>query len=346
MLVRFRQAMKCVAAIYLMGLSGCISSEDSQSSPEKGLPKYTLLESPLGLIALEVSEGGFLGAALQAVPPEAPSAFTYPVDFISADIGGLHPGAVVTLTVALPADVEPDLYVACSAGQCQPFSGAILAGSTAVLTLVDGGTEDTDGVADGVIRGFGAPAASLPRENQDGEWVRNEMTEVSRIVAEPDGLAEEEAGDAGEPDDGDEDSGNDGVPDMVDAFLPSRDTDSDRLVDDVDPDDDNDGVPDALDAFPADSAEARDTDGDGIGDNADTDDDGDGLPDQRDNCPEQQNADQLDGNGDGVGDACDPRSGLPDPSSIVGPRLPRVPIVVDLPGRPAWTDGLLPAGAP
>lgn len=41
------------------------------------------------------------------------------------------------------------------------------------------------------------------------------------------------------------------------------------------------------------------------------DEDGDGIPDARDNCPVDQNADQLDTDGDGVGDACDVHPSTP-----------------------------------
>ncbi|MBL4584576.1 MAG: FG-GAP repeat protein [Pseudomonadales bacterium] len=57
------------------------------------------------------------------------------------------------------------------------------------------------------------------------------------------------------------------------------DIDDDGLGDACDDDSDNDGVPDIADAFPLDDTETTDTDNDGIGNHADGDDDGDGLPD-------------------------------------------------------------------
>ncbi|MBV1880797.1 MAG: thrombospondin type 3 repeat-containing protein [Pseudomonadales bacterium] len=57
------------------------------------------------------------------------------------------------------------------------------------------------------------------------------------------------------------------------------DIDDDDLGDLCDDDSDNDGVPDLEDAFPYNDAETTDTDNDGIGNNSDGDDDGDGLPD-------------------------------------------------------------------
>ena len=86
-----------------------------------------------------------------------------------------------------------------------------------------------------------------------------------------------------------DDSDNDGIIDINDAFpldsSESVDTDNDGIGDNADTDDDGDNVTDAEDAFPLDSSESVDTDNDGTGDNADTDDDGDNVLDADDAFP-------------------------------------------------------------
>ena len=105
------------------------------------------------------------------------------------------------------------------------------------------------------------------------------------------------------------------------------DTDFDDQGDACDPDDDNDKSPDELDCAPLDAdvhpnavevcngADENcdgvaddgfpDTDNDGVADCVDPDIDGDLVPNDEDNCPEHENADQLDTDKDNVGDVCD-----------------------------------------
>jgi len=103
-----------------------------------------------------------------------------------------------------------------------------------------------------------------------------------------------------------------------------------ELISGTDPfteDSDGDGVLDSVDAFPINASESYDFDGDLIGDNLDGDNDNDGLTngeetalgtnpldadsdndellDGSDNCPLDENANQLDTDGDASGDACD-----------------------------------------
>ena len=68
--------------------------------------------------------------------------------------------------------------------------------------------------------------------------------------------------------------------------LSYRDNTNSQLIHSVMADDsDNDGIIDINDAFPLDSSESVDTDNDGIGNNADTDDDGDNVADVDDAFP-------------------------------------------------------------
>ena len=81
-------------------------------------------------------------------------------------------------------------------------------------------------------------------------------------------------------------------------------------VPDEEDDTDNDGVPDVEDNCPLiPNANQTDTDNDGIGDvcddTDDTDTDNDGVPDVEDNCPLIPNANQTDTDNDGIGDVCD-----------------------------------------
>ena len=85
-----------------------------------------------------------------------------------------------------------------------------------------------------------------------------------------------------------------------------EDTDQDGLANCLDADDDDDAIMDTRDNCPLnDNFDQVDTDGDLEGDACDTDDDGDGIPDVNDNCPLLANPDVNDTDADGLGDACD-----------------------------------------
>ena len=72
------------------------------------------------------------------------------------------------------------------------------------------------------------------------------------------------------------------------------------------PDGDMDGTPDADDNCPdVENADQVDTDGDGLGDACDDDDDDDGILDPADNCPLVANDKQEDLDKDLIGDFCD-----------------------------------------
>ena len=70
-------------------------------------------------------------------------------------------------------------------------------------------------------------------------------------------------------------------------------------------DGDLDGIPDLVDNCPFnDNADQLDVDGDGVGDDCDDDADGDDILNLADNCPLLANPGQEDADEDGVGDAC------------------------------------------
>lgn len=100
-----------------------------------------------------------------ATPP--PAGLQFPYGLTDLAISNLDPGASATVTLsypqALPANTQYWKYGKQSAADTPHwyvFAGAIISGSTITLPLVDGGSGDDDGIADGTITDPGGPGAS------------------------------------------------------------------------------------------------------------------------------------------------------------------------------------------
>jgi hypothetical protein len=290
MSISLRPAAWLAAGVVLTVLSGCGGGDPAPAATAAATK--VVLQSRQGPVDVAISQGSIIYAAIEPVPAGAPVDFDYPVEFIALNIEGLTPGASVKLTMALPSGVQPDTYVKCTNGVCQPFAGAVAYENTVVLTLVDGGAGDADGVANGVIRDPGGPANPKPKPNDtDGDGAKDNKDNCPTTYNP-----------------GQEDADGDGIGDACD-------------------DDDGDGIVNPADNCPAVANPGQeDLDGDGQGDACDTDDDNDGVADAFDQCPGTPAGEavhfngcadsQLDSDGDGVSDAADQCPNTP-PDSMV-----------------------------
>jgi hypothetical protein len=129
---------------------------------------------PGGTATLSSSDGTVGNATSSPVPstPPSPAGVGFPFGLIGFDVTGLSAGETVTVTVTLPAPVS-DYWKLQNGVWYQP-TGTTFAGNQVILTLTDGGTGDSDGVANGVIVDPGAPAiaATLVTKDQckNGGW--------------------------------------------------------------------------------------------------------------------------------------------------------------------------------
>ena len=149
--------------------------------------------------------------------------------------------------------------------------------------------DDNDGISDTSETSNGTDPL---KADSDGDGVLDNDDAFPNDAAE----SKDTDGD-GTGDNADTDGDNDGVNDDVDncpalVNTDQLDTDSDGLGNACDNDDDNDGVSDDLDAFSLDKTESANSDNDTLGNNAD-------------NCPLDDNEEQLDSDNDGLGDVCD-----------------------------------------
>jgi hypothetical protein len=97
--------------------------------------------------------------ATNVVPPAPmPAGATFPYGLVGFTVEGLAPGATVQVTLTFPGNLNGTSYYKYRNGGYFPFPGAVISGNTVALTLVDGGSGDADGVADGRIVDPGGPA--------------------------------------------------------------------------------------------------------------------------------------------------------------------------------------------
>lgn len=109
-------------------------------------------------IVFGTSAGRFMTAGAVESPANVPGGYSFPAGFFSFAIDSLVQGQSVTVTLTLPAGMNPSAYVKCTRSACAVFEGARIEGNLITLTLTDGGAGDSDGEANGVIRDPGAPA--------------------------------------------------------------------------------------------------------------------------------------------------------------------------------------------
>jgi hypothetical protein len=115
------------------------------------------VSTPCGIVGLTSSAGTITNLAtapLPAVPP--PPGVTLPCGLIGFQITGLAPGQSVTATEAIP--VAASSYYKFQNGAWFQAANASVVGNTATFTLTDGGSGDSDGVANGTIVDPGGPA--------------------------------------------------------------------------------------------------------------------------------------------------------------------------------------------
>jgi len=110
------------------------------------------------------SNGNVVGLTAIPPPPGAPAGVTFPHGMFSFQICCLTPGQKVTLTVTLPSAVPVGtVWWKYDNGRWYSLPNRNDNGDNImVIRLRDGGTGDTDGVADGIITDPGGPGNPLP----------------------------------------------------------------------------------------------------------------------------------------------------------------------------------------
>ncbi|MES1933746.1 VBCS repeat-containing protein [Salinisphaera shabanensis T35B1] len=133
------------------------------------------LNDPEGnAVTLASSAGNIEAMSISSKPPEGidgPEGIDFPNGFFSFNIVGLNPGESVRVSLILPEGSTPDTFYKFQNGgsfefleNAQGTEGALIAGNTITLTLIDGGLGDADGEANGTIEDPGAPGVSASNE--------------------------------------------------------------------------------------------------------------------------------------------------------------------------------------
>ena len=120
----------------------------------------------IGMVNFTINAGSINGltSISTASLPCAPSGYTFPYGFFSFNISNLIPGSSVQVTIKLPNPMPTGMkYFKCQNGIPVDCSSIMTRPDpyTIVLTLVDGGTGDADGIANGTIIDPGGPSFPL-----------------------------------------------------------------------------------------------------------------------------------------------------------------------------------------
>lgn len=104
-------------------------------------------------------------ATVASMPVSPPQGMSYPYGVFQFTLVNGIPGSAATVAFTLPAPLPPGaqyLKYDPAAQQWRPFGGASVSGNVLTLTLVDGGSGDDDGAANGVIVDPGVIALAAP----------------------------------------------------------------------------------------------------------------------------------------------------------------------------------------
>ena len=124
-----------------------------------------VISTNVGPITVTADHGGIGAVQYANAPPNAPAAIQTPFGYYSFSVGGLNPGATVTVTFGVPFGFTLSGYEKCINGACAPLPGATInnggsTGPTLSISLTDGGLNDADGAANGTIVDPGALLAT------------------------------------------------------------------------------------------------------------------------------------------------------------------------------------------
>ena len=127
-----------------------------------GTPVETATGTGIAYFATDAGTIENLVAVGEAMlPEEGKPALVFPHGFFSFDITGLTPGQTAVVTITLPDNVPVGTqywkYHASEGGWIQIPMGSDDGDEIITITLVDGGLEDDDGTANGVIVDQGGP---------------------------------------------------------------------------------------------------------------------------------------------------------------------------------------------